>query len=68
MKISDLKISEFWINIRPPVPLYNQEGLVWYKNSYSNRHLISLVREKASTRLDAILKGNKKPSEIVSLC
>lgn len=36
VKISDLKISEFWTNIRPLVPLYNQEGLVWYKNSYSN--------------------------------
>lgn len=64
----DLKISEFWTNIRPPVPLHNQKGLVWYKNSYSNSHLISLVREKASTRLDAILIENKKPSEIFSLC
>lgn len=67
----DLKIRapflRVWTNIRPPVPSHNQEGLVWYKNPYSNWQLTSLVREKASSRLDAILQENKKPSEIFLL-
>lgn len=50
---------ELWINTGPLGPPCNQDGLIRCKNPYSNGQLISLVREKAPSRLDANLKENK---------